>query len=372
MRARVVLAVAAALIATPISPVFGGTAGGAAAQRCQTEDTASDSYGATALLSVEFSSSTTGWATGGNRVVRTTDAGAHWAVAYQRARAGFFTVDAYNDRDAWALGAHGIARTTDGGQSWRWVAFGSLPSTCPAISSIDFSSPRRGVAISGQTLLRSTDGGRTWTTLPSPSRLQSVCFSDADHGWAGAHGQVYRTVDGGVKWHLNESGPKVSKSIRDLTEAYVQCAGPTAGWAELDTADVGMNQEQHFGYHLSAAGSQPIFDEGYFSAGGLPKLPSSPGPEPATFSAISPTEAAYVDFCGPCGYGASELGIVTDTTHVGASHRVAHLVGAQGAAFLSATDGWVVGETSVVSKHPHWRIEHTTDGGATWTTQYQL
>jgi photosystem II stability/assembly factor-like uncharacterized protein len=324
------------------------------------------------LLSVEFSSSTTGWAAGGDHVVRTNDAGHHWSVAYRRAGAKLFQLDAYDDQDAWALGARGIARTTDGGRSWHWAPFASLPSQCPAISSIDFYSAQRGVAVSGHTLLVTGDGGRTWGLLTSPSELQSVCFSDVDHGWAGAHGQFYRTVDGGAKWQLAAAGPKFDKIERADSYALVQCAGPDAGWGELLVADAAMNQSPHVGYHLSSAGSRPIFSEGYFPYPGLPKLPSSPGPEFAAFSAVSPTTAAFVDFCSPCGYGASELGMVTDGNHVGESHRVAHIVGAQGAAFLSATNGWVVGQTSIAGKHPHWRIEHTTDGGVTWTTQYQL
>jgi photosystem II stability/assembly factor-like uncharacterized protein len=318
------------------------------------------------LVSVEFSDRATGWAAGGGQILRTTDSGAHWTVVYQEAGADLLQIDAFNDRYAWAVEASQLLRTTDGGQTWH-----ALGLRCPSISFADFFSPHSGVAIAGKTLLHTADGGRTWAPLPAPRELQSVCFSDARHGWAGAHGEVYRTVDGGQQWRLNEAGPKVSKQIRNLTEAEVQCAGPRAGWAELDVADAAMNQEQHFGYHLSASGSKPIFDEGYFSSGGLSTLPSSPGPEPETFSAISPTQAAYVDFCGACGYGTSEVGIVTGTTHVAASHRVSHLSGVQAAAFLSPTNGWVVGQTSFASKNLHWRIEHTADGGKTWTTQYE-
>jgi photosystem II stability/assembly factor-like uncharacterized protein len=368
MRYRVSLPALAAVLIGLVVPGVGAASApalGSTVVNCIGDVPGPSTPGGQELVSVEFSDRTTGWAAGGGQILHTTDAGAHWAVAYRSAGAYLLQIDTFNDRYAWAVDASQLLRTTDGGQTWHALAL-----RCPSISFVDFFSPRSGVAIAGKTLLRTTDGGRTWDALPAPRKLQSVCFSDAQHGWAGAHGEIYRTVDGAQRWRLNEAGPKVSKQIRSLTEADVQCAGPRAGWAELDVADAAMNQEQHFGYHLSASGSQPIFDEGYFSSGGLPKLPSSPGPEPSTFSAISPTAAAYVDFCGACGDGAAELGIVTDTTHVAASHRVAHLAGAQSAAFLSPTDGWVVGESSL-NGHPHWRIEHTTDGGRTWATQYQ-
>jgi photosystem II stability/assembly factor-like uncharacterized protein len=372
MRARATLVLASAVLAAPVTPAFGHAAGGVVASRCQSLDAPSDGYGGVALLSVEFSSRTTGWAAGGDRVVRTPDAGSHWSVSYQRAGAGLFAVDAYNDRDAWALGAHGIARTSDGGRNWHWAPFAALPSKCPAISEIDFYSPQRGVAISGHTLLVTGDGGRAWGLLTSPGDMQSVCFSDVDHGWAGSRGRVYRTVDGGAKWSLAVAGPRMDKAERRITAAVVQCAGPSAGWAELNIGGAAMNQSPHVGYHLSAAGSRPIFSEGYFPYAGLPKLPSSPGSEPATFSAISPSRAAYVDFCPACGYGTSEVEVYTGEDRHGRSYTVRHISAARGAAFLSPTSGWVIGQTSFASKHMHWRIEHTTDGGKTWVTQYQL
>jgi photosystem II stability/assembly factor-like uncharacterized protein len=318
------------------------------------------------LVSVEFSDRATGWATGGGQVLRTTDAGAHWSVAYRSAAADLFQIDAFNNRYAWAVGATDVLRTTNGGQTWQ-----ELPLRCPEIASVDFFSPRSGVAMAGKTLLHTSDGGQTWDVQSSPHDLQSVCMGDADHGWAGAHGQIYRTVDGGSRWRLADAGPHWDKVTRNNTEAFVECAGPDAGWAELDVLEAAMNQSQHVGYHLSATGSKPIFAESYFSAGDLRGLPSSPGAEPATFSAISPTAAAYVDFCGPCGNGSSLVGVVTDNDRLAHSYKVRHIAGAQGAAFLTATSGWVVGSTSVVARHPSWRIEHTTDGGKTWTTQYQ-
>ncbi|HWB67911.1 MAG TPA: YCF48-related protein [Mycobacteriales bacterium] len=365
MRVRALLVAATLAAALPATPALGRGTVDIPPNTCHSHNSQPEEYGAAALLGIQFSSPTTGWAVGGSRVLRTTTAGRRWSVAYRRPHAGFVQVDAYDDHDAWVLGAQGIARTVDGGRTWHWQPF-----ECHVITSVDFYSPRRGIAVARGVLLGTTDGGRRWTYLSSPAKLQSACFADRDHGWAGAHGEVYRTVDGARTWKLNEAGPR--GGTRRITLALVQCAGPDAGWAELDVEEAAMNQSQHVGYHLSATGSTAIFDEGYFPAGGLTHVAPSPGPEPATFSAISSSEAAYIDYCGPCGLGAAELGIVTGSTHLRRSVKVRHIVSAQSAAFLTTENGWVVGSTSDYGGRTlHWRIEHTVDGGKTWTTQYQ-
>lgn len=328
---------------------------------------AADSYGfgPSALLSIEFSSLATGWAVGGNRVLRTTDGGAHWSVVYRQARAQLAQIDGYDDAHAWVLGRDALLATADGGRTWHQLAD-------PCLRAVNFFSTTNGVAVAGKTLVRTSDGGRHWSSaLTSPRPVTSACFTDRSHGWLGADGMIYRTADGGDSWRLNVAGPRRSKAQRRESLALVECSGIDSGWAELVGPGAAMNQEPHIGYRLSSTGSRPLFEEGYFPYPGLPKnLPSSPGPYFAAFSSVSPSVAAFVDFCSPCGYGRSSVAVF-DGDRLGPDHVVRNIVGVQGAAFLSASNGWVVGETSQVSRHPHWRIVHTTDGGKTWTTQYQ-
>jgi photosystem II stability/assembly factor-like uncharacterized protein len=319
-----------------------------------------------ALDDVQFSSPTTGWLVGTSRVERTTDGGAHWANVEEAVGADFGQVDAYDNLHAWVVGRDLVVQTADGGKSWH-----ALPNLCPAISSVDFFSPTGGIALAGNQVLVTHDGGRRWSLLTTPGEPQSVCFADRRDGWLGAHGRIYRTTDAGKQWRLAAAGPHFGKAERGASDAEVQCAGPDAGWAELLVRDAAMNQSPHVGYHLSAARSRPIFSEGYFPYPGLPRLPSSPSSEYAAFSAISPNDAAFVDFCGACGSGRSYVAVVTGGHRVGHHHRVRNIDGASAAAFLSTRDGWVAGSTSVVSRNPGWRLEHTTDGGRTWTTQFQ-
>jgi hypothetical protein len=127
------------------------------------------------------------------------------------------------------------------------------------------------------------------------------------------------------------------------------------------------------GYHLSASGSRAVFGEDYFPYPGLSRLPNVRGGYFAAFSAIDSGAAMYVDNCEACRLGTAYLEPMSDAGATqGTERAVRHIVGATSIAFLSATDGWVVGSTSSFGGRTlRWRIEHTTDGGATWTTQYQ-
>ncbi|HEX9034299.1 MAG TPA: hypothetical protein VF834_20840, partial [Streptosporangiaceae bacterium] len=167
--------------------------------------------------------------------------------------------------------------------------------------------------------------------------------------------------------------------------AEVQCAGSGAAWAVLIGPGAGMSQQPHIGYHTSGTTWRPIFAEQYFRPAGLHVHASSPGPEPGPFSAISPDEAVFVDFCGPCSdpaspryQGTAPLDVATGGgASLLARGPVGQLTQATGAAFLSVSDGWVVGtQTSYPasggSPTSVSRIMHTADGGRTWQAQYVL
>lgn len=125
----------------------------------------------------------TGWAAGTttDRILRTTDGGAHWAeVGPRTARAGTWTPFFLDANNAW---------------------FAS--STQPGGSTSDFS-----VAV-----YRTADGGRSWqplsTILPDQGWPRALDFVDRQHGWlmidlgsgAGSQGvAIYATSNGGATW----------------------------------------------------------------------------------------------------------------------------------------------------------------------------
>ena len=334
------------------------------------------------LTGIQFVSAGQGWAVGQDVILATTDGGAHWRVQ-RSGRLNLTAVDFVNGQDGWAAGNSSLLATTDGGAHWT-----ALPEPCPVIRSVHFISPSAGFAVAGGrndggyspalpnlggVVLATSDGGRTWRPLAAPANAQSVCFSDPAHGWLGAAGRLYRTVDGGRQW----SGPLTPAS--GVTGAgysagmEVQCAGDGSAWALSIGPGAAMSQAPHIGYHADAAGATGIFAEQYFPGPNPPGR--APGSYPGPFSAVSPSAAVFIDFCPACGPGTAPWDVATGS---GAALTVKGNVGQvnvpQAASFLSAQAGWVAGTAREFTDHgksrDQQRIVATTDGGRTWHVQY--
>lgn len=327
-------------------------------------------------------SASQGWAVGQDVILATTDGGAHWRVQLSGAL-NLTAVDFVNGQDGWAAGNASVLATTDGGAHWT-----ALPEPCAVIRSVHFISPTAGFAVAGGTddggynpavpdqggvVLTTSDGGHTWRTQPAPADAQSVCFSDPAHGWLGAAGRLYRTVDGGQRW----SGPLTpvtgDAGAGDTAEMKVQCAGDGSAWALSIGPGAAMSQEPHIGYHADASGATGIFAEQYFPGPNPPGR--APGSYAGPFSALSPSAAVFIDSCPACGPGTAPWDIATGS---GATLTVKGNVGKitepQAASFLSAQAGWVAGTatefTDTGKARSQQRIVATTDGGRTWQLEY--
>ena len=323
-----------------------------------------------------------GWAVGQDVILATTDGGAHWRVQLSGAL-NLTAVDFVNGQDGWAAGNSSLLATTDGGAHWT-----ALPEPCPVVRSVHFISPSTGFAVAGGkddggynpampddggVVLTTSDAGRTWQPLAAPANAQSVCFSDPKHGWLGASGRLYRTVDGGLRW----SGPLTpagGDTPAGFTAAMtVQCAGDGSAWALSIGPGAAMSQEPHIGYHADATGATGIFAEQYFPGPNPPGR--APGSYAGPFSALSPSSAVFIDYCPACGPGTAPWDIAAGS---GATLTVKGNVGKvthpQAASFLSAQAGWVAGTatefTDTGKARSQQRIVATTDGGRTWQLEY--
>lgn len=353
------------------------SSGGAA---CQSQPAEALAPGA--LTSIQFVSAAQGWTVGQDVILATADGGAHWRVQLSGAL-NLTAVDFVNRQDGWAAGSTSLLATTDGGAHWT-----ALPEPCPLIRSVHFISPSTGFAVAGGradggydpampdmggVVLATGDAGRTWRPLAAPANAQSACFSDPAHGWLGAAGRLYRTVDGGQRW----SGPLTPASgdtgAGYAAEMEVQCAGGGSAWALSIGPGAAMSQQPHIGYHADAAGATAIFAEQYFPGPNPPGR--APGSYSGPFSALSPSAAVFIDFCPACGPGTAPWDVATGS---GATLTVKGNVGQvnvpQAASFLSAQAGWVAGTaqqfTDKGKSRQQQRIVATTDGGTTWHVEY--
>ncbi|MFH1896911.1 MAG: YCF48-related protein [Candidatus Desantisbacteria bacterium] len=199
--------------------------------------------------------------------------------------------------------------------------------------------------------------------------LFSVCFVDANNGWAvGNDGLILHTSNGGIIWEVQES-----KSIRPLFS--VCFVDQKNGWigAErsiLHTTDGGINWESKWldcyltcvyftdlnnGWATGAFGDGIIF---HTSDGGK--------------SWIAQTTVAETDFYGlpgvhfinsTMGWAVGAGGVILHTSNGGRTWGT-QTSGTdewlQSVYFTDSKNGWISGGRSVL---------HTNDGGITWGTQ---
>jgi photosystem II stability/assembly factor-like uncharacterized protein len=335
-----------------------------------------------ALDAVQFVSSWQGWAAGAGHVLATTDGGRTWTRQYT-GTAALDQVDFVDARDGWATGTNSLLRTTDGGATWSAVG-----DPCGAIRSVHFVTPDAGYAVAGGSqvridgglpapvaggeLLATTDGGQSWAAVPAaPAQAQTVCFTSPSSGFLGTPGKIWRTSDAGRTWSLAFTEPAASGARPGAADTtLLQCAGAGAVWAMFLGSGAALGHAPYLVYAAQDARTMhPLMEEAYIESAIRPQVhaPDGPGSYPGPFSAISPDAAAFVGFDPAAGYGAAPLMTVTG----GAPHARGNVGGisqAYGASFVSTTQGWVVGKNLQSGTYA---IEATTNGGHTWTPQYQ-
>lgn len=137
----------------------------------------------------------------GGTILRSTDAGLHWAPAVSDAGSVALKAMAFNaDGVGLIVGANGsILRSINGGANWARVATGSAE-----LSAVAFAT--RTVAFAGGAggaLFRSNDAGQTWQPMSgiTSQGIQGIQFGSAVDGViALSQGGALVTSDGGATW----------------------------------------------------------------------------------------------------------------------------------------------------------------------------
>jgi hypothetical protein len=356
-----------------------------------------------ALLDVEFVSASTGWLLGNGRILATTDGGSHWTLQASSSTAQWSAMDFVDSTHGWVVGAAGLLVTSDGGRRWQ-----RLPARCPAIRTVQFLTAKRGYAIAGgvaggggglgsvvraqylggrefheTTLLVTDDGGQSWQRVSTPAPPESVCFNSGERGWLGARGNIYATRDSGRHWSLSfEMPPRSWPASAGLTASVaLRCAGAHGAWAEVIPPGVGMSQEPHIGLHNAGGRWKAIFAEQYFPHPGIAVSRGAPGSYPSAFSAISASTAAFIDWCPACESGPSTPIVIAEDggSRLRRGENVDGLTDVSATSFISPREGWVAGvhddfklpcSSANCLPTTSFRLEHTTDYGHTWHTQY--
>jgi photosystem II stability/assembly factor-like uncharacterized protein len=161
--------------------------------------------GPSQLNSIFFVDNNTGYAVGANStVIKTTDGGATWGSKPLAGAGGprnYLKVRCATDSRCLLVAdqSTGVVRTDDGGNTGAFISFGSTP-----INAAAFASASQGVAgASNGAIFTSSDGGVTWTQVGGSlgKQLTGLRATDANFGYAyGTLGALATTSNGGVTW----------------------------------------------------------------------------------------------------------------------------------------------------------------------------
>lgn len=198
------------------------------------------------IESIEFTDINTGYATGVNKILNTTDGGITWNET--SLTGSFYNIDFPTANIGYVCGASGkiykydngnwtaltsgtsrvlydlyfkdenigfifggffdtsciIKKTVDGGNTWNSI---STPNS-NAINGVSFPTPNIGYAVGWDgNIIKTIDGGDTWSALTSGTNevLYKVDFIDENIGYvAGNNGTILKTIDGGTNWTLED------------------------------------------------------------------------------------------------------------------------------------------------------------------------
>ena len=298
-----------------------------------------------------------GWAVGNHIngygiVMRTMDGGTNWTRqgAGQIADVNLYGVTAVDASTAWTVGDPqggyaSIYRTTDGGTNW--VRKGSLTNLPPTeLKKVFASSAGHAWAVGVGTILHTTDGGDSWTNqIPTgyeSTAFQGVHSPDGVNVWAtGGSNNGFATIlksgDGGLTWLRQTNGDVIQAeallgvSAVDANSVWTVGGnnGGDGGYVVLHSSDGGLSWTN-------------LYSLGFGDA-----------------NEVSAANASAV-------WVACDSQILRSTNGGRFWDNPSSPPWTMGISAVSAEEAWAVVNGEMTQSGS---ILHTSDGGATWTTQ---
>ncbi len=199
--------------------------------------------GAGDLISVFFTSSSTGWIAGDEGyLAETRDGGNSWRKRSLSTAANINEIYFRNDDNGYLVAGRKMFVTDDGGRNWKEALIvnpDEFRDGIPEFLSIRFNSKKQGFIVGsiidrkdddvviGSLVLRTDDGGENWTRIPVPAKVElfHLDFDGKSRGWiVGDKGTILSTKDNGETWDIQESGTKevlYNVDFRDENDGYV-------------------------------------------------------------------------------------------------------------------------------------------------------
>ncbi len=169
----------------------------------------------------------------------------------------------FNDTHGWVVGQNEsglgngiILHTIDGGKTWNQ----QLANASQEFSSIEIINESNIIVSCWYGFVHSYDGGQTWhykAVIPERAPFGDVAFINATHGWSGALGDLYFTVDGGQTWTNASSWcyRDIPRGIQIVSDDEIRIIGIEGIYRTVD-GGVTWNQEfQDGGWDIVPAGA---------------------------------------------------------------------------------------------------------------------
>ena len=289
-------------------------------------------------------------------ILRTTDGGQDWISqpsTITRTISGFCFTDANN---GWAVGGWGqdgdnILKTTNGGATWT-SSYSSAPYTIPR--EVSFSDANNGIVVGvaydlhynpSGLILRTTNGGQNWVrqTNNANYELYGISFTDSNRGWiVGGGGTILGTTNGGQSWVSQTNGTRNRLDDVFFTDTNNGWAVGDSSWVAGDTVG-----SRGILLHTTNAGQQWILQPTWISG--------------------SLTKVFFLN--SDIGWVVGGLGTILKTTNGGIDwlqQSISTQPYLHSIYFINPDNGWVVGDSSSYSGGI---IYNTTDGGTSWSEQ---
>lgn len=142
---------------------------------------------------------------GRNAIVKTSNSGANWDNISKVVGTNI-SVKFFDANTGYISGENGVfARSTNGGNSFQKIRTGTLENL-----RLHFLNVNSGWLLTAKNkIMKTTSGGATWEVydLNTPRNLFNMYFEDPNNGWiAGDSGMVMHTTNGGMNWSIKSTG----------------------------------------------------------------------------------------------------------------------------------------------------------------------
>jgi photosystem II stability/assembly factor-like uncharacterized protein len=354
------------------------------------------------LYDIQFLNENFGWISGIGVVLNTTNGGTNWESITSAPFSWCSSLYFLNKDSGWVVSSYSLFKTTNGGVDWTEHWLGGMIAYNDILFIDENTGWIAGSGFNGSSgyVSKTTDGGENWTELwiSNYLGLHSIEFSNNNIGWTvGCGGIILISTNNGDDWNEQSSRIEGINSITDIFFINENIGWITGGFyveGELNNKSEGLPTilkstnggtdwiPQYYANSLFPTGylNSIYFTDilngwaiGSYFADTAKILHTTNGGEDwlEQYNGVSDLNYSSLHFINNnIGWVAGYNGLILRTSNggidwnnylTGTEHELTSIF------FTDSLNGWTVGN---IWNEDDFRIFSSTDGGATWSTQF--